>query len=114
MNNLLKGILFGFIAQVITFLQLQGQFKYDWVKNNVIAITIITAPIISFLFLYSVRGFVLWADGQIWPSRLIGFAIGIIVFTLGSTFLFGEHLTLKTVICLILAIGILTVQLTMK
>jgi hypothetical protein len=114
MNNLVKGILFGFIAQVITFLQLQGQFQYKWVKDNLIVITLITSPIISFLFIYSVQGFVAWAGGEIWPSRLIGFAIGIIVFTLGSTFLFGEHLSLKTIICLMLAIGILTVQLVMK
>lgn len=114
MSDLLKGIVFGFIAQVLTFLQLQGQFQYKWIKDNAILVSIVTAPVVSLLFLYSVRGFVAWADGQIWPSRLIGFAIGIIVFTLGSTFLFGEHLSLKTIICLILAIGILTVQLIMK
>lgn len=114
MSDLFKGILFGFIAQVMTFLQLQGQFQYKWIKDHSIAISIITAPAISLLFLYSVRGFVAWADGQIWPSRLIGFAIGIIVFTLGSTLLFGESISLKTLICLMLAIGILTVQLVMK
>jgi len=114
MSNLLKGIVFGFIAQIITFLQLQGQFKYDWIKNNLVVLTILTSPIISFLFIYSVRGFVLWAGGEIWPSRLLGFAIGIIVFTLGSTLLFGEHISLKTLICLLLAVGILSVQLLMK
>lgn len=114
MNNLFKGILLGFIAQVLTFLQLQGQFQYKWVKDNLILLTLVTAPIISFLFIYSVRGFVTWANGDIWPSRLIGFSIGIIVFTAGAYFLFKEPLTPKTLICLFFALAIMGVQIWMK
>ena len=32
--NLFRGIVFGLIAQIVTFLQLQGQLKYDVFKNN--------------------------------------------------------------------------------
>ena len=114
MSDLFKGIFYGFIAQVITFLQLQGQFQYKWVKDNMILITLITSPIISFLFIYSVRGFVSWAGGEIWPSRLIGFSIGIIVFSTMSYFLFKEPITTKTLVCLALALGIMGVQLFWK
>ena len=31
--NLFKGMIFGIIAQVLTFFQLQGQLKIEWFKN---------------------------------------------------------------------------------
>jgi multidrug transporter EmrE-like cation transporter len=49
-------------------------------------------------------------NGEIWPSRLIGFSIGAIVFTILSWSVFGETLTLKTLACLVLALGILLIQ----
>ena len=53
-------------------------------------------------------------DGQMWPSRLIGFSIGAVVFSLLSWSVFNEPLTTKTIICLVLAVGILLVQLFVK
>ena len=53
-------------------------------------------------------------DGQMWPSRLIGFSIGAIVFSWLSWAVFSEPLTMKTFICLVLALGILLVQLFVK
>ena len=53
-------------------------------------------------------------DGQMWPSRLIGFGIGVIVFTIMAQLLFGEPLTSKTIACLILSLGIILVQLFWK
>jgi len=49
-----------------------------------------------------------------WPSRLIGFSIGAIVFSWLSWAIFNEPLTTKTIICLILAVCILLVQLFVK
>ena len=111
--NLIKGILFGFVAQIFTFFQLQGQFKYEWAKNNTFLMACMGIPI-SLLFIYSVRYFTLAYDGQIWPSRLIGFGIGVIVFTGMSHFLFKEPITLKTLICLSLGIAIILIQLFWK
>ena len=53
-------------------------------------------------------------DGQLWPSRLLGFATGAIVFTIMSWMWFKEPLTLKTLICLGLALAIMGIQLFMK
>jgi multidrug transporter EmrE-like cation transporter len=53
-------------------------------------------------------------NGEIWPSRLIGFGIGIIVFSLMSYFLFKEPFTAKTVVCLFLAVLIILVQVFWK
>ena len=111
--QLLKGFIFGLIAQVFTFFQLQGQIKYEWFKNHPIIIAFMGVPI-SLLFMYSVRNFVASYDGQIWPSRLIGFGIGVIVFTVMSHYLFREPISLKTLTCLGLGVLIILIQIFWK
>lgn len=112
-KELLLGVIFGVIAQIVTFFQLQGQIKYEWLKEHY-WITVLLGIPISMLFMYSVKNMVIAFDGQMWPSRLIGFSIGAIVFTWLSWLIFEEPLTLKTIICLILALGILVIQLFWK
>lgn len=107
------GILWGVIAQVVTYFQLQGQLKYDLLKQNMWFTVLLGIPI-SYMFLQSVKNFVLAFDGQIWPSRLLGFGIGVIVFTIMSELLFKEPFTLKTGICLLLGLAIILVQLFWK
>ena len=113
MNKLLLGFVYGFIAQVLTFLQLQGNIKWNWYERYPIVILGMAIPI-SWLYIKSVEAFVYQFNGDIWPSRLIGFGIGIIVFTLMSFFLFNEAINLKKFVCLILACGILGVQIFWK
>lgn len=112
-GNLLIGMFFGFLAQVATFYQLQGPLKFEWFKNNYWLTVLMGIPI-SMLFMYSVKNMVIAFDGQMWPSRLIGFSIGAIVFSWLSWAVFSEPLTIKTIICLVLALGILLVQLFVK
>lgn len=111
--QLLKGFIFGLIAQVLTFFQLQGQIKYEWFKNHPIVMAFMGVPI-SLLFMYSVRNFVDAYDGQIWPSRLIGFGIGVIVFTVMSHYLFKEPISPKTLTCLGLGTLIILIQIFWK
>ena len=111
--NLLLGIVYGFIAQVITFLQLQGNIKWGWYAKYPL-LTVLAGLPMAWLFIKSVEHFVLAFDGEIWPSRLIGFAIGIIVFALMSYYIFKEPITTKTLICLVLSVGILGVQIFWK
>jgi hypothetical protein len=113
MNKLLLGFVYGFIAQVLTFLQLQGNIKWNWYQRYPIAILAVAIPI-SWLYIKSVEAFVHEFNGEIWPSRLIGFAIGIIVFALMSIVLFKEPISTKTFVCLILASLILGVQIFWK
>lgn len=113
MNKLLLGFIYGFIAQVLTFLQLQGNIKWNWYQRFPILILGMAVPI-SWLFIKSVENFVGYFNGDIWPSRLIGFGIGIIVFGCMSYILFKEPVTLKTFICLLLAVGILSIQIFWK
>lgn len=111
--NIFYGILFGAIAQALTFIQLQGQLKYEFIKNNM-WIGILMGMPISYLFMKSVHNFTTAFNGEIWPSRLIGFGIGVIVFAGMSELLFKEQITLKTTICLLLALSIILVQLFLK
>ena len=116
MNNikdLVVGMFFGFLAQIATFFQLQGPLKYEWFKNHYWLTVLMGIPI-SMLFMYSVKNMVTAFDGQMWPSRLIGFSIGAIVFSWLSWAVFSEPLTMKTMVCLILASGILGVQIFWK
>ena len=111
--DLFKGVLFGLIAQIITFLQLQGQIKYDFVKNNLWFSLLMGIPI-SFCFMMSTRNLVAEYSGEIWPSRLIGFGIGVTVFTAMSAILFKEPITSKTLACLGLAVLIILIQILWK
>ena len=111
--NLLKGFVYGLVAQVLTFIQLQGQMKIEWFKNNTLLTACMGIPI-SLLFMCSVKNFVLAYNGQIWPSRLIGFGIGVTVFTIMSHYMFKEPLTPKTLTCLGLGLGIILIQIFWK
>jgi multidrug transporter EmrE-like cation transporter len=111
--NIIWGILWGLVAQIITFIQLQGQLKYDFLKQNTWFTVLMGIPI-SFMFMQSVKNFVLAFNGEIWPSRLIGFGIGVVVFTLMSELLFKEPFTTKTGVCLILGICIIAIQVFWK
>lgn len=113
MNNLIKGFVFGILGQVVSFLQLQGNIKYGWYQKYPILILLVSIPA-AWFYIKSVEGFVNHFDGQLWPSRLIGFGIGIIVFVSLSVILFKEPLTSKTLICLLLAGSILLIQMFWK
>ena len=111
--KLLIGFSLGLLAQILTFIQLQGQFKFQWAKENPFYMSLLGIPL-SLLYLQSVKHLVQHFEGQLWPSRLLGFAIGAIVFTGMSWMWFREPLSLKTLICLGLAVCIMLIQLFWK
>jgi hypothetical protein len=113
MNRLLLGIIYGIFGQVLSFLQLQGNVKYGWYAKYPIIVLLASIPA-AWCYIKSVDNFVNHFDGQLWPSRLIGFGIGIIIFVTLSIILFKEPITLKTLICLLLASTILGVQIFWK
>jgi len=112
--NFILGIIYAVIAQGLTFVQLQGQFKWDWMKEHPLIVACIGGVPISLLYIFSVKHLVVAYDGEKWPSRLIGFAVGAIVFTVMSWSWFKEPLTTKTLVCLGLSVCILGVQLLWK
>lgn len=69
---------------------------------------------ISWLYIQSVKYCVIYFEGEIFPSRFIGFSIGMIVFTSMALILFKEPITLKTFICMVLSFGIFAIQVIIK
>jgi len=112
-TKILFGILFGILGQFGSFMQLQGAIKYNWHGKYMWIILLSSIPV-SWLFIKSVRFLVDGFGGEIWPSRLIGFSIGMVVFTLLSIVLFKESFSLKTIVCLFLGLIILLIQLFWK
>ncbi len=112
-QNLVFGVLYGIIGQVLSFIQLQGGIKWGWTDKYSWALILLGLPI-SWTFMKSVRYFIDAFDGEIYPSRIIGFAIGIVSFALLGWFLFREGISLKTSICLFLSFCIILIQIFWK
>jgi multidrug transporter EmrE-like cation transporter len=87
--------------------------RIEWVKNNTWFVVMMGMPV-TYMFMKSVQCFVTAFDGQLWPSRLIGFGIGVAVFTAISSLIFKEPITPKTMICLGLGILIVLIQVFYK
>lgn len=101
--------LLSIIAQIISFIQLQGQFVWKWPKEHPYVMMFLGLPI-SLLFIKVTRIMNEHFDGQNWHARLIGFSIGVVVFTVMSWLIFNEHPNPKTLVCLGLALLILLIQ----
>lgn len=111
--SLIWGIFWGLLGQILSFFQLQGSIKYGWYEKYPIVVILTAIPSMWF-YLKSVENLIVSFDGELWPSRLIGFGIGIIVFVSLSVILFKEPITMKTFICLLLASTILGIQIFWK
>jgi hypothetical protein len=62
----------------------------------------------------SVQHFILAANGEIYLSRLAGFAVGIVVFAIMGWVLFKEGVSPKTGVCLLLSLVIILIQVLWK
>ena len=106
--KIVYAILLSALAQSISFIQLQGQIIWKFPKENPYIMMLLGLPI-SFLFIKVTKLFYEQYEAN-WPGRLIGFGIGVIVFTIMSWLLFKEYPTPKTLICLGLAFIIILIQ----
>ena len=111
MTKLEWSIVAQIIGSIVAFFQLQGWVVWDkpWLKSMwwMYATSLIIAP----LFFYSTK----WSYehfGAFWNMRLAGFGIGTIVFGFMAWGLIGEMPTLKTIVCLLLALAIILIQVT--
>ncbi len=112
-SNLIVAILLTAIAQTLSYFQLQGQFIWEWARKYPYILTALGIPI-SVLFINSTRLCASAFDGQTWPGRLIGFAVGAILFGFLSYFILKEPMQTKTIVCMILAVCILLIQIFWK
>ena len=112
-QELLIGLLAFLVAHILTFFQLNGQFKWEWFKSN----ELLVAPsgvIISFFYIwgtkYTVNGF----EGLLWPARFIGFGIGMVIYAFMVSYFFKEGITMKTFVSLFLSLILICIQILWK
>jgi len=106
-------ILLMIVGQILAFYQLQGPIKYEWLKNNIWFGILLGLPI-SAIFMLGIDLMIKHYNGELWPSRIIGFSVGTLVYGIMSYYLFKEPITAKTLICLILCVVIILVQVFYK
>jgi hypothetical protein len=100
------GILF--IAQIVTWFQMFGQFKYSFFRDNILLVCVTGIPITLMYYYstkYGVEGF-----GNSWSLRIMQFVMGIIIFTFLNYQLLGEGINTKNTICLGLCFLIVLIQ----
>ena len=105
--------MYGLLGQMGSFMQLQGAMKLGWYPKYFWPVLLMSVPL-SWLYIKSVEHFVAAFEGQLWPSRLIGFGLGITIFSIMSHFMFKEPLTPKTLVCIGLGLIIIAIQVIWK
>ena len=116
MDYLKKGIgsILLFFAQIFVWFQIYAPVKIEWFKDKGSWFPYIIAIPISYLFIKGVENIVIGTGGDMWPSRMIGFCIGIISFSFLTSYYNNEPITLKTGVCIILCVIILAIQIFWK
>ena len=116
MNNipkLIQGALLFLLGQTLVWYQINGQFINTWMKNHPIAVSFLGVPI-SYVYIYATQYLVEAFDGELWPQRLIGFAMGMVAFAVLTFIHLNQAITLKTAVTLALAVAIVVIQIIWK
>ena len=108
-TSLLYGIFFFLLAHICAFLQLNGQFKWEWFAKHEWVMALCGIPM-SFLYIWGTKYTVEGMHNLLWPTRFIGFGIGIIVYAIMVNYIFSEEFSIKTIISILLSIILICIQ----
>ena len=114
MSKLFMSAALFLMGQTLIWFQTNGQFLWPWFKRNPLILSIVGGTTISYAFIIATKFAVEHFDGQLWPGRFLGFSLGMISYALLTWWLMGEGITYKTATSLILATGIICVQIFWK
>lgn len=112
-QKLISGTLLFLLGQILVWYQINGQFISEWMKKHPLWVSFMGVPI-SFVYIYATQYLVEAFNGDLWPQRLIGFAMGMISFSFLTWFHLNEAITLKTAVTLALATAIVVIQIVWK
>ena len=101
------------ITQAAVWFQTNGQFVWEWCRNNPFILSLAGIPI-SLGYIYASKYAFIAFDNLLWPGRLLGFALGIISFTILTNYYMDEGITLKVIVSLILATTLVLIQVLWK
>ncbi len=108
--KLALGVAIFIIGQILGWFQLNLQKYSEWWEDKPLFSAILIGIPTSIAFWYAWK-LVSEATGSVWSARFIGSSSGFVVFPVLTWFLLGESMfTLKTLVCLSLAILIILIQ----
>ena len=107
------GVFFFIASQVVIWFQSHLQFFNKWASDNPILISSV-GVVVSYGSIMATKYIAGAFGGLVWPSRFIGFSIGIVLFSLLTWIFLKGPLSLKTLVCIGLAFCILAIQLFWK
>jgi len=110
---LLTGMFFFVASQLIIWFQSHLQFFNKWASDNPIIISSV-GMVVSYGSIMATKNIAGAFGGLVWPSRFIGFSIGIVLFTLLTWVFLKQPINLKSMVCVGLAFIILLIQLFWK
>ena len=96
-KSLLIGLGLFLIGQTLAWYQTNGQFISTWIKEHPILVAAIGGVPVGYSYILGTTYIVEAFEGALWPSRLLGFAMGVVAFTLLAYFHMGEQLTTKMI-----------------
>ena len=109
MTKLLIALLFSIVGNIIAWIQMNGQFKYEWMRQWWV-IGLSGLPV-SYMFFYSTRWYYEYFNNY-WYVRPIGFSVATITFGALAWLVLDELPDTKTIISLFLSIIIVILQLS--
>ena len=102
-----------FIGQIGVWFQVHSQFFNSWSKDRPFVMALLGIPI-SLLYIHATDYLAKAFGNELWAIRLVGFAIGIIVFGILTYWIGKQGLNMKNFVTLILATVIVIVQVFWK
>ena len=110
----LSGMGLFLLGQTLAWYQTNGQFISQWIKDHPILVAAIGGIPVGYSYILGTTYLVQAFGGEVWPSRLLGFSMGILAFTTLTLIHLGEGINLKTSIILMLAMLIILIQVLWK
>ena len=107
------GFIYFIVSATAIWFQTHAQFFNEWSKDNAVLVAI-PGFVISYWSIKATENIAEAYDGAVWPARLIGFGIGIILFSILTWIILGEKIEIKSAVCVLLAFCILIIQLFWK
>ena len=112
-TKLISGILLFLLGQILVWYQINGQFLSEWIKSHPLVMSLMGIPV-SLVYIYATQYTTEAFDGDLWPQRLIGFAMGMFAFSFLTWIHLNQAITLKTAVTLALATAIVVIQIIWK
>ena len=113
----IKYLIYGFLmllgGQATAWFQVYGMIIWPRMKDYSWTVYLIS-PIIAFFYIYGTKFLVQAFNGEMWPSRIIGFCAGILIFTFATSIFAKEGINLKSGVCIGLCLIILMIQIFWK